>query len=124
VVAASSATASSTVASLKQLRSSVGSMSAVAGSPPPLLLPLASLYRQSVGLGLARPVGCGVLFELARHEKRPDRPCLGRQPGTKPSSARPGRHGMSSQPDPIGPCLGRARAVLGRAGPLAMTKYN
>ena len=94
-----SSSADGEVASSMAFRSNDGSL---APWPPPL-----SLSLGVVGLGPARHAGLAVLLGLARHEKRPSRPCLGRQPGTKPMAARPARHVVPCWPDPH-------RAVPGR----------
>jgi hypothetical protein len=63
--------------------------------PPasPASLPFSGC-RHLVSHGLAWHAGCGGLNEAARSKNQPLRPCLGRWPGMKPSSAWPGQNGM------------------------------
>ena len=61
-----------------------------------------------------------MLNGLARHEKRPIVPCLGRRPGTKPVAARHGRPVGPWRPVQYRAVPARGRAGPGRAGPLAI----
>jgi hypothetical protein len=66
--------------------------------------------------------GLVVLFGLARYGRQPVVPCLGRQPGTKLSKARPGDKLCPTGSGPVRPCLARAHAVPCQAAHLVI--YN
>jgi hypothetical protein len=76
-----------------------------------------SLSLSVVGLGPTRHVGLAMLLGQARHENGPNRPCLGRRPGTKPMVAHPAGHVVPCQPDPHRAVPARCRASPGLAGP-------